>query len=431
MFGSNTPHDPSESSNGAVPMDPLKVGGLLYLQSQVTGSLTHGGNLAPPSQWAATMPNLLDLYLDARPNDDVRGLVTGRLYFNPLTNPNLTLFGQPAQPQTQVLLDQMWLNFNVYHQVFITAGKQHVKWGTGHFWNPTDFLQPLRLNPLALYDTRTGVTMVKAHVPWEKEGWNFYGYGLLDNSIDPVTAVGGIGGAARAEIVLGPAELGFDGVIRRGQVPHYGIDLSSGLGPFDVYGEAAFQDPRTLTEYELHNDQFIPQLGLANYQSYHPTNSLATQVVAGASWQATLGDNDAFTAGAEYFYNSLGVTNPALYPYLIQQNAFVPFYTGQHYLGVYVSLSVPSSNGFASNNFTLSNIGNLSDRSFITRLDYNVLVLTHLQLELYVDGHYGNEGGEFRFGLDTSGLTEANGQIPQIFVPTPVFDAGVNLRVSI
>ena len=67
----------------------------------------------------------------------------------------------------RVLLDQAWLRFDLGRTLFITAGKQHVKWGTSRFWNPTDFLQRKR-NPLEPFDVRTGVNMVKLPIRFMK-----------------------------------------------------------------------------------------------------------------------------------------------------------------------------------------------------------------------------------------------------------------------
>ncbi len=431
MFGNSAPgHETDDRpSANAVPEDPLKIGGLLYLRSQITASKNQ-----PPSEWVYDMPNLLDIYFDARPNDRVRGFVVGRLTYDPTINETApTAFGQPPQKQLQPFLDQMWLNFDIEREVFVTAGKQHVKWGTGHFWNPTDFLQPVRLDPLAVFDSRTGVDLIKAHVPWEKRGWNFYGFALLDSPQEyhTVNNVGAIGGAARAEIVLGPAEIGFDGVVQKGVKPRFGVDLSSGLGPFDVYAEAAFRSPNSDKLWRLHNDTFNPELGLANFELYTPNQSLETQVTGGLSWQTDFRDNDAFTIGAEYFYNPLGTDNPILYPWLIEQGQFTPFYAGQHYAGVYANVLIPTENVFSSNSFTLSTLGNLSDKSFITRLDYSITVLTHLMIEAYGDVHYGTEGGEFRFGFNTTSIPSGNGQIPAVVVPTPLFDVGLALRIAI
>ncbi len=80
------------------------------------------------------------------------------------------------------MLDQLWVNFDVDHRAFVTVGRQHVKWGVGKFWNPTDYLHPVKRDPLATFDTRTGTTLVKLHVPWEKRGWNLYAVGLLEDA---------------------------------------------------------------------------------------------------------------------------------------------------------------------------------------------------------------------------------------------------------
>ena len=51
--------------------------------------------------------------------------------------------------------------------------------------------------------------------------------------------------------------------------------------------------------------------------------------------------------------------------------------------------------------FTLSTLGNLSDQSFTTRLDYSLTLLTHLRFEAYVGSPLRHRReGEFRFGVD-------------------------------
>ena len=73
------------------PPDPLKIGGMLYLRLD-----TQWQKGLAPSQWLLTSPNLIDLYLDVRPNDRVRGFVLGRAQVNPLVPPNVqsTVLGQ-------------------------------------------------------------------------------------------------------------------------------------------------------------------------------------------------------------------------------------------------------------------------------------------------------------------------------------------------
>src|SRR6266545_589296 len=168
--------------------DPLKIGGLLYLRSNLS-SREH----TPPSQWALTVPTLTDVYLDVRPTDRVRGFVLGRMFFDPTLSASSTgvLPSTSPPPNPQVLLDQIWLSFDVAKTAFLTLGRQHVKWGVGRFWNPTDYLHAVRRDPLAVFDERTGTTMLRVHVPWEKRGWNLYGVAIAEPLVtQPTSALG-------------------------------------------------------------------------------------------------------------------------------------------------------------------------------------------------------------------------------------------------
>ena len=55
-----------------------------------------------------------------------------------------------------MVLDQAWLAFDIAHTVFLTVGRQHVKWGVGALSTPTDFLASAPRDPLALFDARLG-----------------------------------------------------------------------------------------------------------------------------------------------------------------------------------------------------------------------------------------------------------------------------------
>ncbi|HEX8440165.1 MAG TPA: hypothetical protein VF697_34055, partial [Archangium sp.] len=239
--------------------DPLKIGGRFYLRA-----FTQGNEGVSFGNTSFSAPMLVDGYLDARPTDRLRGFVLGRLTFDPTRRegsggfiPSGTVSNAVADPR--MLLDQAWLRFDLGRTLFITAGKQHVKWGTSRFWNPTDFLSPQRRDPLALFDARTGATMLKVHMPWEARGWNFYAIGLLDNA-GPANTLGRVGGAARAEVVLGQTELGVDAVLQRGRKPRFGLDLSSALGPIDIYGEVALKRGSDTPLYRLPGNVSIGDL---------------------------------------------------------------------------------------------------------------------------------------------------------------------------
>ncbi|MEY4576724.1 MAG: hypothetical protein RL701_1427, partial [Pseudomonadota bacterium] len=70
-------------SEEPAPADPLTIGGMLYMRMQGT-AYEH----TEPAHWGVSAPALLDVYLDARPNDRVRGFALGRMSYDPLLASN-------------------------------------------------------------------------------------------------------------------------------------------------------------------------------------------------------------------------------------------------------------------------------------------------------------------------------------------------------
>ncbi len=421
--------------------DALRIGGQLYLRAQ---TLFQEGT--SPGDATLSSPNLLDVYLDARPNERVRGFVLGRLSYDPTLAPpgtpvSTTTLGSLATSLGRTsanpggVLDQLWVNFDLGRRVFVTAGRQHAKWGVGHFWNPTDYLHPVKRDPLAVFDVRTGTTMVKLHVPWEARGWNAYGVAVLEDVAgvpDPTNRLVRVGVGGRTEIVVGPVELGADALTQDGHRPRFGVDVSAGVWDLDLYAEAAL---RTSVDTPRWREAAAAPFGVER----HDPLGFTPQVTVGGSWSVKYSDEDAVTLGAEYFYDRSGYENARLYPALLaaallgqsptlpvsgnpnpffgQPNPFTPFYLGRHYGSAFVSLPRPGR--WNDTTFTLSVLGNLSDRSFVARLDHSVLVLTYLRVETFLAGDFGARDGEFRLG------------VPALAVAPIVFQAGVGLRVSL
>lgn len=434
--------------------DPLRIGGQLYLRT-----LTTWQEGVDPGDWYLTSPNLLDTYLDTRPNDRVRAFVLGRLSYDPTLSRTSVALSQPSAgvgdasatvaSNPRGTLDQLWVNFDLGRRAFVTAGKQHVKWGVGKFWNPTDFLHPVKRDPLAVYDARSGTSMVKVHVPWEARGWNLYGVLALEDLAGeprPTDRVGRVAAGGRAELVAGTAELGLDALVQDGHRPRFGVDLSAGVGDLDLYAEAALRTGADGTRWRKAAPTAADPLG---YVQYEP-RGFTPQVVLGGSWAANYSDEDAVTVGAEYFFDDSGYSDAEVYPFLaagaprldlgdplspaiVQQDAgaFRPFYLGRHYAGAFVALPRPGP--WNDTTFTLSALGNLSDRTFVVRLDHSLLALTYLRVETFVAGHMGRKGGELRLAYDLPPGAEALlGAPPDPRLgKAPVLDAGVALRVSL
>jgi len=473
---------PQHLSDYQAPENPLQIGGQIYLRAQTTALQSEA-----PDRWTLSAPSLLDLYVDARPNPRVRAFALGRMSYDPTAAPGgaaspasgtnvatngafvggtatgFTTFNASRGPN--VILDQMWIRFDVESRVFVTAGKQHVHWGTGRFWQPTDYLHPVKRNPLDVFDARAGTSMLKLHIPWEERGWNFYAFAVTEDPNIATNTLRGVAGAGRAELVLGGVEVGLDALVKRDQDPRFGIDFSTGVWDFDVYGDAAIRSGSDFAVVQRvpGADQGVictPAPGIAPgamvndlSSQYHVSQltGVKAQVVGGINWSRKYNDNDMFVLGAEYFYNQPGYSDTSLYPGLLFNDAHTPllnfFYTGRNYGALFASFPAPYSWNYTT--FTLSTLGNLSDLSFVSRLDYAVTILTHLSVEAFVAVHYGSRNGEFRLGFDipaqyavhrdASGnpVTAADGSVMCDLVAPPVtrdpalFDLGIALRLKI
>jgi hypothetical protein len=459
LFGSQSSPQATPPPQGAlIPRDRedwLDIGGLLQLRA-VTSALED----TAPRDWPFASPNLLDVYLDTRPNDRVRGFVLARMNSDPTLpeggaagqgSPSFVGLPTSSADNPGVALDQLWVKFDLYRHAFVTAGRQHVKWGVGRFWNPTDYLHPVKRDPLATFDVRTGTTLVRLHVPWEKRGWNFSGVAILEDlagdTTQPTNRLGRLGVGGRAELVLGAAELGLDAVAQDGHHPRYGIDLSTGLGDFDLYGEAALRSGGDRPRWIHGGGAPAPFPELADWQREDP-DRLTPQLVVGGTWALKYSDEDALTIGAEYFYNDLGYDDSAVYPFLLfgapafdlasvpptatpqDPSAYQPFYLGKHYAGV--NLTLPQPGRWNDTTLIFSVLGNLSDRSYVARFDASVRVLTYMTVETFVAGHFGSAGGEFRLVLPPDIAAAAGAASGGSFAAgAPVVDVGVGLRLSL
>jgi len=427
---------PDDFATGAVADNALQIGGVLY-QRMVISSQTG----VSASDTPFSLPLQFDAFMDARPNDRVRAYVDGRLMYDSTRDaysnsthgsngalPSLGSFtASPSLPNNpQTVLDQAWLKFDLERTVFLTMGKQHVKWGASRYWNPTDFLNSQKRDPLLPYDLRLGTTMLKVDVPWETKKANFSALALFDDP-QPSSTLGQVGGAFRAEAVLWDAEVGLDAVMRDGRTPVYGADISGPLGPLDAYAEAACYSEAAGPVYQI----------LASPTAGADLSSLVTssiplgpqvQASAGLDYSFAWKENRQADLGAEYFFNQTGYTDPRVYPALIFYGQYQPLYLGRQYAAVYLTAEGPDE--AKNTSYTFSTLGNLSDGSVLSRVDFSWTMLTYLVFQCYVDGHYGAPNGEFDFSLDTPPLTYLSNIVPAAHLPAPICDFGASLRLA-
>jgi hypothetical protein len=266
-----------------------------------------------------------------------------------------------------------------------------------------------------------------------------------------------VGGAARAEVVLGGAELAASLAAQRGHAPRFGFDGSFALWELDVTAELALTKGRDAPAWRATG---ADPATLAGWERYEVTE-VTPQAVLGVAWSWRYSDQDALTLGGEYFYNAAGYDDPHVYPVLLAspylpldvtapgcpgdpanpgsytpecpvdpRPAFTPFYLGRHYAGIFLALPAPGR--WNDTTFTVSALANLSDGSGLVRLDHAVLLNTYLTLETFVAGHLGEEGGEFRLGVSVPGQGLGGGyQTQALTLATPILDLGVALRLKL
>lgn len=353
--------------------DLLSLGGIYFQRAELYGTREALGT----TRLQPTIPSLVDLYLDARPSKSVRSFVRGRLLFDPL-NPD---FSEP-----QILLDQLWLQFTLADRVFITAGRQQIKWGTSKVWNPVDFLRKPNPLPLDVFDLRTGVDMIKVNVPFESLASNLWLIATADLN-GPDSQPIRYGGAARAEVVLGPGELALTGVFQQGRRPRYGLDWSMGVGIFDVNAEVALLRDNSVQRWERTADGFTRQ----------PFGGPKLQASAGMMTQFRIADIYRFQFRLEGFYNQAGYDEQALLTWVRSTGDFQPLYFGRYY-GM-AQLLINRRSAFEPMlGFTV--LGNVGDGSYLGRVDVAVLPVREVYVSTFFEAPFGTRGGEFRFEPD-------------------------------
>lgn len=450
--------------------DPLKIGGSLLMFGQ--GYFQEG---RPFLQSSFSAPMILDVYMDGRPNDRLRAFANARVQFDPTyptgdgssgsTTTNVSgatgsFVGLTPATRTNpsVFLDQLWLRFDIARKVYFTVGRQKVRWGVSRVWYPTDFLNSKPRDALNPFDVRLGVNAIKIHVPVESLGWNFYAYGLLEgvSTTSQGMKLNQLGGAVRGEFVLGPAEIGIGGVWQEGRRQRYAIDVSSAVGPFDVYAEAAFRDGQdfALFDYpsDLNEDNLLESVVLGKITS-KASPRVVVQVSGGVSFQFNYTDKNFAIVSAEYFYNPVGYESPIGY----QVQTFAPavlgktldpiqsvaLYQGKH--NVALTIASPGVPGADWITVALSNIVIVNDPSALTRLDVIFRVLNFLSVQAFGSVFYGQTGGQLRFRLsakEINGIADlaeigSPGSGDQIranlkpLLDPPLVQAGVLLRLAI
>jgi len=383
MFGgsaatpASTPETSSEDAMAGKPHNLLtsaeentQIGGTLSTEADYY--LQNGSAL---DQNIISNPNILFLYLDTKLENDNRVFARIRAFYDPtgVSSGNSTAssytnpygFGQQNSDNLSVQLQELRISANLNHQIFLTIGRQKVKYGAAKFFNPTDFLNSTPYDFFLPSDERTGVDMLMAQIPSGTA--NLYLTGLPGNPTNGNPA----GGYFRGELAydsfgfLESGEISFSGYLPKGQSGRAGFDISQGIGDIDAYFEgAAGQD-----------------------SSGHWEGAFST----GADWETRYADQQSQTATFEAEF--------ANYPTLSGGSSFESYSSSQ--FGVFaISLVGP----FQWLDITLAetNLYNFNGNSGYSRLDTICQFTNRISGRVYVAAPWGSSDGQYSF--NASGL---------------------------
>lgn len=369
---------------------------------------------------------IVDLYFDANLEDDIRFFYQQKINqsFNGSSDLVTLVLSQLTESSD---VDQLWLKFDVQDTYYITLGKQPTKLGAGFVWQPTDFLNNDRFNPLDLLDQRLGVSLLKVQIPLAEKNLNIYTIAQL-NEVDRLQDIGGM---FRIEYLAEDGEYGFALSSKRDNSIRAGIDMSKGAGPVDLQMSLVqiHDDHSEFYEGEFRVEDNI----LTGPTSVDRTSEWFTQFSVGVLNSRTVFDDKTLILNAEYFYNEAGYDDSDLLSFVIFSGilpggaGFDPLYYSTRYAAAGATLSgLGSSRDMTS---TLLVINNLDDNTGVLQLVLGSRPFRDLSMSMSAGWFFGGSG-TFRpdvevfreLGLDQLG-------IDQLTIQPPKFSTEIQLGV--
>lgn len=234
----------------------------------------------------------------------------------------------------------------------VLLGRQRIAWGSGHFWNPTDLLNPF--NPTAIE-------------PEEREG------------VDALLIQRNVGALSRLSLVYAPQRDAPDSRAIHYRTNVAATDLAVLLGEFRGDRVVGFDVVGRVGEGSLR----------AEVAHIRPENGVDfTRAVTGFDYAFA----NTLTLSVEYYYNGQGSTNEAVYDLPALQAGLIQN-VARHYGGVQVLYDITPL--LRSDNALIVNADDGS-RFFMPRMIYsftsNIDVALGVQL---FGGHAGSEYASF------------------------------------
>ena len=166
----------------------------------------------------------------------------------------------------------------------------------------------------------------------------------------------------------------------------FGVDVSSAVGPIDVYVESALNKNVKTLFFEGQIDADTSTLP----DTVSKADELITQIVVGAQYSMKYNNDDNVTIGAEYFQNHMGYDSRELELYSLFMQKTQLLYAGERYGAVYLRL--PSPGSWNDTAFFFNAIHNFSDKTSTARVTATWKFYKDLTLEANYSQCFGDYG---------------------------------------
>jgi hypothetical protein len=303
----------------------------------------------------------------------------------------------------------LYSKFNWNDSLFLTFGKQPVRWGTGYFFSPADDI--FAQSEVDISDPtaeREGPLALRVHVPIPRTMHNLYAYAVLprSNSLAELAAMKpeDIAVAAKAELFFGNTEAALAGYYQRNQRPRAVLMATTGNGSFNFFGEGSLAFPTT------QSDLVIVKTGPSTYA----TSDRKADALVAATGGVTYSNQDwNFTAVSQYLYNGAGYSSLSLGDILGAALAGTVSFSdlagtlgglgkiGQHYGVLYLGWTELWDSKW---DFSVLAIENFSDWSGYVKPILSFTCLNYVKLSAAASFSWGPSGSEF---ADPTGLASA------------------------
>ncbi len=313
-----------------------------------------------------------NLNFDARVAENFRAHLGTSLLYQPLNPTNQLTFS----------LKEFFVDYNLFNFIYLRGGKQVLAWGRGYFWTPTDLINIEKQDILNREQVREGAYGVRLHIPY-KTYFNLYSFlnaGATLNYEKFAISV-------KAEVLLGPVEIAVSYLGRQRRLPVYGFDFSSGLGGWNLYGEALLAFESQNDRLQTNTNAFLPPVAIGE-------SNVFTKAMIGISKSF---DQNRFSFGLECYYNGEGYSESAfensnLKPYLLKGRGFQSLDYGKWYVATYLNRSELFNK---TTTLGLVAIANLTDQSLQLSPSLSISPFDNFSATLRIPFFIGNVNKEF------------------------------------